>query len=104
LLKDEDTFSIIWDSGASICITHDTNDFVGKLQSPGTMTYLKGVSKGLHIAGKGQVVWTILDTQGRLQVLKVPVYYVPRVALVCSVHLLSYRHTLMKKSKLMQVS
>jgi hypothetical protein len=78
-LKDENNFSIIWDSGASICITHDTNDFVGELESPGTMTYLKGVSpKGLQTAGKGQVLWTILDTQGQLRVLKVAVYYVPK--------------------------
>jgi len=32
-MKKEDTFTIIWDSGASNCISFDKNDFVGPLTS-----------------------------------------------------------------------
>jgi hypothetical protein len=57
----EDTFGIIWDNGASICITPDKTYFVGTIKSAGVLTYLQGVSKGLWIQGKGNIIWTILD-------------------------------------------
>ncbi len=77
-VKYEDTFRLIWDSGASICITHDKTDFVGALESAGALTYLHGVTKGLRIQGKGNVLWTILDIHGQLRTLKIPAYYVPQ--------------------------
>jgi hypothetical protein len=72
------TLSIIWDSGASICITPDKTDFVGTLNLAGPLTYLQGVSKGLWIQGKGNVLWTILDIRGQLRTLKIPAYFVPQ--------------------------
>jgi hypothetical protein len=77
-LKKESTFSIIWDSGASISISPNKDDFVGPLTSPGIGTRLKGIVKGLSIQGKGHVMWAVLDTSGQLCTLKVPAYYVPQ--------------------------
>ncbi|KAI2493992.1 hypothetical protein MHU86_20523 [Fragilaria crotonensis] len=49
------TSPIIWDSGASISITPDISDFEGPVTSPGTITQLKGIAKGLQIKGQGEV-------------------------------------------------
>ncbi|KAI2509045.1 hypothetical protein MHU86_5421 [Fragilaria crotonensis] len=49
------TSPIIWDSGASISITPDLSDFEGPVTSPGTITQLKGIAKGLQIKGQGEV-------------------------------------------------
>jgi hypothetical protein len=89
-VKYEDTFSIIWDSGASICITPNTTFFMGSLESAGALTYLQGVSKSFWIQGKGHVLWTILDIRGQLRTLKIPAYYVPqsRVRLLSTAALL----------------
>jgi transposase InsO family protein len=89
-LKKESTFSIIWDSGASISISPNKEDFVGPMTSPGIGTRLKGIVKGLSIQGKGHVMWTVLDTSGQLRALKVPAYYVPqaRVRLLSTTSLL----------------
>jgi hypothetical protein len=40
------TYSVIWDSGASVSISPDKNIFVGPLKSPGAITQLKGIAKG----------------------------------------------------------
>jgi hypothetical protein len=50
------TYSVIWDSGASILIHPDKNDIVGPLKSPGAITQLKGIAKELQIEGFGRVM------------------------------------------------
>jgi hypothetical protein len=79
-----------WDSGASISISPNKDDFVGPLTSPGIGIRLKGIVKGLSIQGKGHVMWAVLDTSGHLPGLKVPAYYVPqaRVRLLSTTSLL----------------
>jgi hypothetical protein len=72
------TYSVIWDSGASVSISPDKNDFVGPLKSPGAITQLKGIAKGLQIEGFGHVMWAINDSSGNLQMVKVPAYYAPQ--------------------------
>ena len=73
------TFPVIWDSGASISITFDRNDFVGPITAPGTITQLQGIAKGLRIEGQGHVLWSIIDTFGNLRTIKVPAYLVSRI-------------------------
>jgi hypothetical protein len=89
-MKKESTFSIIWDSGASMSISPNKEDFVGPMTSAGVGTRLKGIVKGLSIQGKGHVMWTVLDTSGQLRALKVPACYVPqaRVRLLSTASLL----------------
>jgi hypothetical protein len=50
-----------------------------------TISWLKGIVKGLKIKGQGHVLWAFHDTQGQLCSLKILAYYVPN----CHVHLLS---------------
>ncbi|KAI2506518.1 hypothetical protein MHU86_7928 [Fragilaria crotonensis] len=72
------TSPIIWDSGASISITPDLSDFEGPVTSPGTITQLKGIAKGLQIKGQGEVTWatypdeTITIEPNRLTLSGVP--------------------------------
>ncbi|KAI2492250.1 hypothetical protein MHU86_22314 [Fragilaria crotonensis] len=68
--------SVIWDSGASISITPDRKDFVGPINTPGPITQLQGIAKGLRIEGQGHVLWAMQDTLGNLRMLKVPAYLV----------------------------
>jgi hypothetical protein len=93
-LNKESTFSIIWDSGASISISPNKDDLAGPMSLPGIGTCLKGIVKGLSIQGKGHVIWTGLDTLGQLRALKVPAYHVPqaRVRLLSTTSLLQSYH------------
>ena len=75
-LEKEFTFSFIQDSGTSILISTQKDDFVGPMTSPGFRTWLKGIVKGLSIQWKGHVKWPVLDTSDQLHPLKVPAYYV----------------------------
>ena len=70
--------SVIWDSGCSVSVSHDKNDFVGELSPPPLYIKLTGLAKGLNIAGVGHVAWSVLDTKGMLRTLKLPAYYVPK--------------------------
>jgi hypothetical protein len=77
-MKKEWTFSIIWDSGASISISPNKGGFVGPVTTAGIGTRLKGIVKGPSIQGQGHVMWTVLDASGQLRALKVPAHYVPQ--------------------------
>jgi hypothetical protein len=89
-MKKESTFSVISDSGASVSISPNREDFVGPMTSACVGTRLKGIVKGLSIQGQGCVVWAVLDMSGQFRSLKVPAYYVPqaRVRLLSTTSLL----------------
>ena len=78
-LSQGSTFSVIWDSGASVTISPNKDDFVGPINSPSTITQLRGIAKGLRIEGQGQVRWSVHDTAGGLRHLTLPAYYVPKI-------------------------
>ena len=74
------TFPVIWDSGASISITHErSSDFVGPITNPGPLTQLQGIAKGLWIEGEGHVMWTMEATAGSIRMIKVPAYLVSTI-------------------------
>ena len=77
-IGNEHVSKVIWDSGASISITHCNSDFIGEMGPAPMCVRLKGLAKGLKIQGMGHVMWAILDTHGMLRRLKLPAYYVPR--------------------------
>jgi hypothetical protein len=76
-IKREDTFTVIWDSGASQSITSDKRDFVGPIKSVPLGSKLSGMAQGLNIAGIGDVVWCTQDEYGTIRHLKIPALYVP---------------------------
>jgi hypothetical protein len=89
-MKKESAFSIIWDSGASVSISPNKEDFVGPVTAANVGTRLEGIVKGLSIQGQGHVMWTVLDASGQLRALKVPACYVPqaRIRLLSTASLL----------------
>jgi Reverse transcriptase (RNA-dependent DNA polymerase) len=72
-------FELVWDSGASHCITNNEKDFEdGTLEQPNWMVRtLQGLAKGLRVKGVGTVSWTVLDTDGNPRTLRLPAYFVP---------------------------
>jgi hypothetical protein len=70
---------VIWDSGASVCVSFDSNDFVGPIQSVPAATRLRGFFRhGPRIRGLGYVAWSFLDDTGQLRTLKLPGYICSR--------------------------
>ncbi|KAI2488999.1 hypothetical protein MHU86_25603 [Fragilaria crotonensis] len=51
-LSSDSTFPVIWDSGASVTISPNKDDFIGPIASPSTITQLKGIARGLRIEVK----------------------------------------------------
>jgi Zinc knuckle len=71
---------VIWDSGASVCVSFDRNDFVGPIQPLANPSRLRGFFRnGPRIRGVGHVAWSFEDTNGNLRTLKLPAMYVPEV-------------------------
>jgi GAG-pre-integrase domain len=71
--------TIIWDSGASISISPNRDDFVGEFKTFTTKPKLKGISRTVNVKGQGYASWSIEDTNGMLRTLKIPCLYVPSV-------------------------
>ena len=47
-MNNDDTFLVIWDSGASMCIRGNKQDFIGKIK-PSNNAVVKGIVSGLKI-------------------------------------------------------
>ena len=71
-------FPVIWDTGASVCVTNDRNDFA-TFKPDSKLNSLKGfgLTDGHKVEGEGEVVWCIRTTANRLRSVRVPAYYVP---------------------------
>ena len=82
--KGDDLLPIVIDSGASISLTANYNDFVGPI-CPATITELQGLSHTTKVHGVGKVEWTARDVFGATQNIKTQAYYVPDA----TVHLFS---------------
>ena len=72
----DDLLPIVIDSGASISLTANYNDFVGPIR-PTTITELQGLSHTTKVHGVGQVKWTVRDVFGATPTIKTQAYYVP---------------------------
>ena len=70
-------FTLIWDSGASACISGDKRDFKDGME-PHT-GQVSGIGSGLKIEGVGTVSWHVLDVNGRQRCLRLPAYYIPKL-------------------------
>ena len=77
----DDLLPIVIDSGASISLTANFNDFVGPIR-PATITKLQGLSHTTKVHGAGQAKWTVRDVFGATRTIKTQAYYVPD-ATVC---------------------
>jgi hypothetical protein len=65
---------VVWDSGESICVSFDKNDFVGPIQPVPTMARLQGFFRnGPRIRGIGHFAWSFTDTNDMLRTQQLPV-------------------------------
>ena len=78
-LRNSDRFSVIWDSGASICITNNKDNFIGDMIPPQNYSTVKGISTSLKLKGSGKVCWTFLNSEGQLQDIVLDAYYTPDI-------------------------
>ena len=72
---------MIWDSGASFSLSPYKEDFVGPIKPAPIGLTIRGIAKGLVIAGVGHVAWTFEDEDGMLRTFKVPAYFVPKASI-----------------------
>jgi len=75
-----DNLPIVLDSGASLSITPNRNDFIQDL-SVSDVSELKGLSHTEHVVGKGVVEWTIRDVFGTVRTIRTTAYYVPAASI-----------------------
>lgn len=69
------SFPLIWDSGASISVTHDRSDFV---TFEDISTTVDGVcSTANKVEGKGMVEWHVYDAKGKIRTLRLEAFYIP---------------------------
>ena len=69
---------VIWDSGATACISNDRTHFVGEIQPNTNRLKLEGIGSNLPIEGIGHVSWSFEDIHGALRTMRLPAYYVPK--------------------------
>ena len=70
-------FPIIFDTGASLAISGNHDDFVGEIVTPKNDLRLGGMANGIKIAGIGIVHWTFVAADGSDLVIRSQCYYVP---------------------------
>ena len=85
---------MIWDSGASVCVTPDREDFV-EYTKESDIPHVKGIGgKESQVLGKGIVSWSVHDNKGSIRTLRLPAYHIP----TCKSRLISTT-ALLKASK-----
>ena len=77
VMNTEDSHSIAWDSGASMCISNDKADFEGEIKSMPNAK-VDGINSHSELEGFGTVKWTMLDTNGKLRTIKLPAHHAPK--------------------------
>ena len=77
--KKHETFPLIWDSGASVCVTPNRKDFIDYTTEV-TIPTLSGYAKGQdsNVLGEGTVLWSIEDENGMLRTLKLRACHLPQ--------------------------
>ena len=71
------SFEIIWDSGASVCITPCKDDFIDYTTDVDLKTVKTMGGASSTIKGQGTVLWSVHDERGMLRHLKLKAYHIP---------------------------
>ena len=74
--KGDDLLPIVIDTGTSLSLTANYNDFVGPIR-PSTITELQGLSHTTKVHSIGKVEWTVRDMFGATRTIKTEAFYVP---------------------------
>ena len=71
------SFEIIWDSGASVCISPNKSDFIDYTTNVDLKTVKTIGGATSVIKGQGTVLWSVHDERGMLRHLKLKAYHIP---------------------------
>ena len=75
--KESSQFPIVWDSGASICVTPERSDFT-TYTSTTDVKEVKGVGGiSSSVIGQGEVKWAVYDVNGALRTFTLQAYHIP---------------------------
>ena len=77
MTTENDTFKVIWDTGASEVITSDPTDFIGGYDRPKSPLQLRGVSSGTTVAGIGLVEYCFRANDHSILTVRMKAYYMP---------------------------
>ncbi|GFH50762.1 hypothetical protein CTEN210_07238 [Chaetoceros tenuissimus] len=77
------SFPVIWDSGASCCVSNNRDDFISFSSNVGKIVSSKSLgglnSSGRYeVEGEGHVVWYVPAVDGTLRSLKLPCAFIPK--------------------------
>jgi hypothetical protein len=78
--KDLNELPIVIDTGASMSLSPNRNDFMGDLKAP-NVSELHGLSNTTKVVGVGTVKWTVRDLFGVTRVISTQAYYVPEASI-----------------------
>ena len=78
-VKKDKTMPIVIDTGASISLTPNRDDFIGPIRP--IQAELKGLADHVSVAGVGQVEWTIRDLFGAIRIIRTQAYLVPSASI-----------------------
>jgi hypothetical protein len=74
-------FPLIWDSGSSVCICNNRDDFIDYSTKVGTLVKAKKLGNFINgdasVVGEGHVVWYVPSVRGTYRALKLPAAYIP---------------------------
>jgi hypothetical protein len=68
---------VLWDTGATLSVSNDRNDFVTDIHPLQQNNIMKGLQHGIKIEGIGEVVYYVYDVDGIEFCLQSPAYYIP---------------------------
>ena len=68
---------VVWDTGASLCVTPDRDDFI-TYNNSSPIKHVKGIG-GIEssVVGHGTVSWSIHDAKGTLRTFNLQAYHIP---------------------------
>jgi hypothetical protein len=73
----DNTYQILWDTGASKTLTFDQKDFIDGIDWFNNPQLAVGITAGLKILGKGKVCWNILLNNTDTMTIELEAYYCP---------------------------
>jgi hypothetical protein len=77
-LLDENTLSVIADTGCTMASSFDPLDFEGPIIPIYPVTRMQGIiGATVEIRGRGTIKWTVIDDSGTSRVIRTPGYFVP---------------------------
>jgi hypothetical protein len=73
----DNTYQILWDTGASKTLTFDQKDFIEGIEWFSKPQMAVGIASGLKILGKGKIRWQLRINQLETMALELEAYYCP---------------------------